>query len=302
MIAAIKDHQNKAQGLAQALLQVGWDVIYAGSGSADVLLIDHDIDRPGYRDLIDAYKTDGAKIVLYPHGANPMTVWDGLMEPYPVDACLVIAEGHRQVMEAYGYPHPIRVIGWPYGPQHDFQPAAPDRVLFAPIHPLGNGYLHPSWAEANATAFRALLDYGRPITVRLIGSVQANGLWYAPGAEYVAGRMDGSTDGLDDADVVVAHGTFLSLAVAAGKPAVTFHQVQPTSDPEGPGEPLVPVRSWERYRHLMRYPFDLADPDGIAKAAWWAPAQWRRRFIGDPLDPALLDHTLREIVTMAVPA
>ena len=78
-------------------------------------------------------------------------------------------------MQRHGYPVPVRVIGWPYGALHPIRPARPiRRVLFAPWHPLGGGYIVPDFADANRRAYEALLAADVELTVRHID---------APGAE-----------------------------------------------------------------------------------------------------------------------
>ena len=296
MIAAIKDHQGKSRGIAAALQREGWQCVPVGP-PADVLLIDHDIDRPGYRDVIDYYKANGAKIVLYPHGALPVCVWDGIIEPYPVDACLVIGTGHRDVMQAYGYPYPIHVIGWSFCEQRSFRSHPVEQVLFAPAHPLGNGYLHQRYVTANQRAYHSLLRWDVPLTVRHVGSLEMNGLWSVHGVIYERGMMDTTLGSIDDHDLVVARDTFLSLAVARGVPAITFHQAPMTSDPEGPDEPEITVQNWDAYGSMLRYPYDLTDSYGRATSGWWPEMiSWRERFVGSQLDSRTLSSVLQDLI------
>lgn len=297
---AVRDHRGNSLPYVEALAAKGWDVVPLGQ-RADVLLIDLDIDRPGYRDVIHAYAEAGARIVLYPHGANALTCWDGLDEPYPVDLCVVPGEGHRMVMEAYGYPRPILVAGFSFCGIRRFRPSRGERVLFAPIHPLGSGWLAPRDKAANEVAFRTLLQTGRPLVVRYMGTLAENGLWEEPGVTFVRADVD-PVDHIDSADVVVAHGTFLSMSVARGRPSVSFHQVEPMNDAENPGEVQFPVRSWDRYREIMRYPHDLGDPLALETACAVEANGWRERFVGRPLDANLLNDRLRSLVAEAVVA
>lgn len=293
MIVAIRDHQRKSVGIREALRSAGWWVVPDGA-PADVLLIDHDIDRPGYRDVIHAYEGAGAKIVLYPHGANPNVGWDGFFEPYPVDACLVIGTGHRDVMLAYGYPRPIYPIGWSFCEQRAFRARAIERVLFAPQHPLGSGYLNPKLMEANRRAFAIVRGWGVQVTVRHVGPLEASGLRHEPGVAYEPAGLRLALGSIDMHDLVVARETFLSLAVARGVPAITFHQVA-TNDPEVPGEPVVEAKHAAKYAEMMRYPWDLADAGATDLAPIEEAADWRARFIGAQLDPAAVARELQAL-------
>lgn len=295
MIVAIRDHQCKSHGIRDALRMTGCNPVPVGK-PADVLLIDADLDCNDYRKWIHAYEDKGARIVLYPHGGQPMCVWDGIVEPYPVDACFVIAEGHKDVMETYGYPYPINVIGWSMCRQKPFQPSPETpRVLFAPLHPLGNGYLREDHKQANADAYRMLLDWGWPLTVRLAGTFEQNGLWKVDDVSYEATWLDLSIDAfdvLDDHDLIVARDTFLSLAVARGKPALAFGQMPVTNDPASADVPLVVAAHWDLYGDMMRYPYDLSTTDPSVAMTCEA-IEWRNRFIGQQIDPASLIEIIR---------
>lgn len=295
MIIAIRDHQGKSRAIRDALREKGWWVVPAGM-PADVFLLDHDIDRLSYRDMIEAQKAGGAKIILYPHGAAPIWDWDGWLEPYPVDGVMVIAAGYRDVLEAYGYPWPVHVIGWSYCDQRQFRPRPPERVLFAPIHPLGNGYMDPSFAAANQRAFRTILDWDvRPaqLTVRCIGSLALNGLWPERGVRFEVGQPDMSIRSIDSHDLVVAQDTFLSLAVARGVPAIAFNQVQPFGTRERATDPTVVFPHWDSA--LARYPYDLEDPESCEVASRVEASVWRGRFIGGQMTADGLAEVLERI-------
>lgn len=292
MIVAIKDHQRKSLPFRDALREQGHWVVPVGM-PADVLLIDHDVDRPNYRPVIERYRDQGASIVLYPHGGDVICRWDGIDEPYPVDGCLVIGTGHRDVMTTYGYPHPIHVVGWPFCAQKPFRPRKRvKRVLFAPTHPLGNGYLNDEQREANRTAYMQLLDWGLSLTVRHIGPLDTNGLWHEKDVQYEPAELSLALGSIDEHDLVVSRETFLSLAVARGVPAITYHQACPDNDPHSPDEPMVKVANWPEYRGLMRYAWDLENPDSRHLAASGEATDWRKQFIGKQMNPKKLSDTL----------
>lgn len=307
----IRDHQGKSVPFENALLKNGWSVRPLGQ-AADVLLIDLDVERPDYRDILRMYRNARTAVALYPHGANPMTLWDGISDPQKVAVCLVPGEGHRMVMEAYGYPFPIRVIGWTFCPIRPFEAVErANRVLFAPVHVLGSGYMDDESKAANAEAFRTLLAGDASICVRHVGSLEANGLWRVDDVTYRRVDMDTAlaedfeaTIGQIDAHdlVVTAPGTFLGLAVARGKPTVAFHQVEPVepaTDERG-GETVVAVQNFEKYEEILRYPHDLSDALAIETACRFEAQGWRERFVGDLIDPAELDSLLRGLVRSPV--
>lgn len=295
MIAAIRDHQHKSYGIRDALRSEGWFVVPAAS-PADVLLIDYDGDAPmDHRALIDAYAARGTPIVIYPHGANPLFRWDGIVEPYPVDACMVIGTGQRDVMLTYGYPHPIEVIGWSFCEQRPFVAREPERVLFCPQHPLGNGYLVERLRDANKDAYNRILTWGLPITVRHVHSVEANGLWDAPNVTYEPAGLSLALGSIDEHDVVVARDTLLSTAVARGIPAIAFGQRQFYSDPSGPEEPDVEAASWEKYGEKMRYPYDIGDLGVLEQAVRSEATSWRERFVGAQMNARSLADLLASI-------
>ena len=135
----VKDHHRESARLVEALVRAGH--ILVPGPPADLLLIDLDPPEFGYRQFIDRFADQGAKVLLYPHGAGPLLVYDGLYEPYErVDGNLVIGPGQAELMRRMEYPHPTHAIGWTLCEQRPFRPAADVRnVLFAPTHPNGDG-------------------------------------------------------------------------------------------------------------------------------------------------------------------
>ncbi len=290
---AVKDHFGAAAALTRALLAAGHNVGSADLYAPDLLLIDLDPPKFGYRELIDRHRATGAKVLLYPHGAAPALEYDGLYEPYEhVDGRMVIGPGHAEFLRRIEYAHPTPVIGWSMCGMLPFRPRADvRRVLFAPTHPSGYGTLMDFHRELNAQAYSRLLDGPWEVTVRHLGTLEQNGLWHADGVHFVQGNMDLAHGEIDATDVVVAgEGTFPHVSIARGVPTVIYAQGLPVSYGE-PGEEPVPFLRSDRYRDYLRYPFDPADGplDEIlhAAAASERPiADWKRRFVGQPFDPA----------------
>jgi hypothetical protein len=122
------------------------------------------------------------------------------------------------------------------------------------------------------------------VTVRYLGDLEANGLWRVPGVEFVQGKPDNSVHDIDRHDLVVGKETFAWMAVARGVPTIMFGQEHSPEDDEG----RVQVKNWERYRDLVRFPFDLSDgpvEDVAVRASSDAVVvnAWRDEWIGRPL-------------------
>ncbi len=308
---AVKDHLGKSLPIAAALQRAGHRLV-GRDQVPDVLLIDTDVPILGYREFIDRYKDMGAKVLLYPHGANIATGYDGLYEPYEgVDGNLVSAPGHAEVLRRLGYPMPTYVVGWSLSEQAPFRATDEIRhVVFAPTHPSGWGTLADDAREASAETYARLLEGPWHLTVRHIGTLEQNGLWHADGVDYVQGNFEMSFAEMDAADVVVAgDGTYPMLAIARGIPTVLSMIKSEDEHPSElafglPGETPVPRRNYDRYRDYMRYPFDMscgpADEVLHAAARGEQPiADYRRRFVGAPLDPQVASRAVQRVVAGA---
>lgn len=292
----LHNHQNKATGLALALYERGHQFVTDGY---DLLLIDHD-GPPYYRSQIDAAAAAGTGIALYSHGGLACVAWDGLWEPHPaVGVYLALSEGEADIMQAYGYPHPVEVVGWHWCPLSPFRPAREARVLFAPIHPLANGYMRPEVQEANRRAYAALRALDVDLTVRFIGDLALNGLSHEEPVRYVAGSPDNSFADIDAAEIVVASYTFAHLAAARGRPLVMFGQDLVPWDGHSP-ETLRFAAHWPEYEHLARYPYDLGDPPGagvvLETAGRYEAREWAAQHIGPPLNVDKLEAALERAI------
>jgi hypothetical protein len=297
----VKDHHRESVQLAEALVRAGHMLV--NGPPADLLLIDLDPPEFGYRQYIDFFKDQGATVLLYPHGAGPLLVYDGLYKPYEnVDGNLVIGQGQAELMRRMEYPHPTHAIGWTLCEQRPFRPASDVRnLLFAPTHPAGDGSMRDVHKQANAETFARLLEGDWHVTVRHIGTLEQNGLWQTDKATFTQGNFDLAVTEIDATDVVVAaDGTFPSLAVARGVPTVMYSQAVPPAFGKR-GDKTVPLRRGERYLDYLRYPFDVADGplDEILHAAARSEQpilEWKRRFIGEPFDEAAFVAKVEQMV------
>lgn len=298
---AFQHHLSAGLPYERALAAAGHPMVAHG---ADALLID--LDLPPYRPTIDMHRSTGSKVFLYPHGVGVMYYYDGIEEPYEhTDGMFVIAPGFAEVYRRIGYPHPVHVIGWPHCELLPFRAhREPRRVLFAPMHPLEDGYLSDWQQDLNREVFRALRAVpGIELKVRHLHELEQNGLTREPDVEYVQGQPDNSYADIDQADVVVACETYAFLAIARGAPTIMFGQHVRPSNGEHRGERTY-VKSWEAWRGYTRYPFDMRDAAATdliaAVAASEEPIrEWRDRFIGEPLDPARFSAMLEEALAGA---
>lgn len=299
----LADHQGKGWPYAQALIEAGWArTENAADPDLRLALFDHDVGTGGvgFRRGLDYLHGRGVPVVMYPHAARPMVQWDDIYPVWPhTRLCVVIAEGHRQVMQIYGYPLPVEICGWALCGIEPWRPVEvrdrPVEVLFGPIHPNGNGFLHPAYKAANALVFQRLLETpGVHITVRHIKRLDLNGLWPAPGVEYVLANPNGATAEIDRADVVFGHQTFAFLAVARGKPLVMIGD-DTTAHSGNAWENLRWAAHYTDYRELLRYPIEAESARSgrelrslIEQAlAEDAGAAWRERLVGQPFNPKL---------------
>lgn len=293
-------HQGKEDGLARALNACGHTFVQ-NPDQADCLFVDH--DDPGFgprRALLEMFRERGKATFMYPHGAGIMLSWDGLIEPFPVTAHFTIGEGQREVMRRYKYPAATVAAGWSLCLQRPFVPVAKvKRVLFAPIHPPSNPDFppFPEHTAANQAAFHACRSLDAELTVRCIGTPQANGLPDIDPVVYVQGDYDNSVAEIDEADLVVGCDTFASLAVARGKPVVQFGQDINSRGEQG-DRPQ--VKHWADYKDYMRYPFDITDgpmSDVAAAAAVGSPEadEWRQLFVGEPLKPQAFGRIVEQL-------
>lgn len=265
----------------------------------------------------------GIPIVLYPHGANPDLDYDGIRPmQLPVSMILRHGEGHTEIYRRIGLQVPVRGIGWSYCEMVDPAPTGRvDRLLFAPIHPWADGKtIMPAYQAANEQAYEAFLAHpAKTKTVRVWGDLEAAGIYEqhihkwkpsSPDSERMVctGCGVGTTyctlrrqeeppeityvgadapqvEQIDAHDAVLSYGTFAYMALARGKPTVMYGQDIPPQDDQH----TVTAANWGRYRDYMRYPVDTLDGFGEDVA------EWRRLFVGEPLDPVALADAVRSV-------
>lgn len=285
----ILHHQHKGKPIEEALRSQKW--VY--SQTPDIALF----DTARNNRIADMFRKKKSTLVLYPHTAIAAWWYDGLMELSDnYAAMLVIGEGQKQVQQIITPNMRTEIIGWGYCPILPFnKPKVVKRIVFAPIHPSGDT-LRPEARDVNARVYKRLLSLPNvQIVLRVIGKLEDNGLWYSPKTIVKAGKPDGSYAEIDIADLVIAEGMYLSLAVARGKPAIGMNQrIAIKVNRSG----HVPER-WDEYNHLQAYPIDFDDGDImelIDRASQESSVkEWKDRFIGEQLQPKKLSDLLIDI-------
>ena len=302
----LSDHQGKGYPYAQAFEAAGWERAKNAAEEVQIALYDMDnsSNEKSFRRGLDMLNGRGVPVMIYPHAARPNLFWDGMYPLWPhTKAFIAIAEGHREIMRMYGYPLPIEVCGWAMCELRDFQPVElrdSVNVLFAPIHPNHNGWLHPTYRAYNTIIFQKLLETpGIRLSVRHIMSLPLNGIWQVPWVKYILGTTKPATENIDEADVVISHQTFAFLAAARGKPMIMF----------GDDMRAIAANSWDNmrwaahyddYRELLRYPLEAeAARSGRAfrrmieqACSEDCGAAWRERLIGKQFDPKCFVETV----------
>ncbi len=297
---AIFDPEGKGAYLRQRLISDGHTPVERVD-ETDLLLVDCDWrwahPRPA---MIQAAKDAGATVVLYPHAGLPTCfVYDGLTEPDPnVSLRLEHGPGH---LELGGGGLDQEPVGWLFSPTAPFQAVeSPVRVLFAPMHPNiealnagTNG--HDPAPSLNQELYRQLLGLGLELTVSLVASPHRNGVWPHPTATLVSNdrmQFQHSYQLIQQADVVVAHGTIAAAAVACGKPTVMFGEQDLGDYIDGSYQYATHA---DEMRSLVRYPLTWAPADDLAAVIALACAgtleteAWRAKWVGsDGIKAALV--------------
>lgn len=291
MRIAFHGYDGKGDRIASVLADAGHEIV---ADNGDIALVDHD-----GRHLCHGHE----RVVVYPHGGNPILEWDGHLPVHPnVRLQLTHSDGHSAVLEAYDYPKPVDTIGWCYSDLAEPRYPEPRRVLFAPAHATGHGYISAASVDLNQRILHTLRASGLLVTVRLYGPPDRHGLTHVDDVTWTQGGTLAHED-IDAADVVIADGTVAHLAAARGAPLIMFgSDVYPDLANGGPDDKPVHPARWSEYRHLMRYPHDFDDGplDKLVDAAT-RPApevdEWRARWV-QPFDPAKV-ATLIEAVCNA---
>lgn len=239
-------------------------------------------------------------VFFYPHTSRPGYPYI-LRPPWPHAAArFVVSEGSKDIMRAYGVQGNIHVIGWTFSEVRDefsfFEGKRKPRVLFAPIHPHGNRYLHAIDKKVNTKTMQRLkeLKDDFEVRVRWLGTLEDNKIWRESGIEYVHGQPDGSTADIEWADIVIGAYTFAGISIALGKPTIMIgERAIPHSGLMD--ELILWCESPRIYQRESQFPFNLEDViesrARVKEMIWMALDEnpdvdrWKHEFIGESFDP-----------------
>ncbi len=283
------DHQGKAKAYVDALMDAGYLRNLVRDGTADFCLLD--LDWGSRVSIISDFAVRGKPTFLYPHTARPVLQWDGMYPSSPhTTAVFTIAQGGVDIPRMYGLvDKPIHAVGWTYCDIVPFEKksGSPQKVLFAPIHVNGNGYMTNRERNLNSKVFHKLLSTDVELTVRFLYNLEWNGLWEEEGVTYVQGKPDQSTKEIDEADVVVSHQNMGYLAVARGKPTLFMAEYLPPISGNTDAAIKV-VASWDKYKDELMFPLDIlaGDTKEMLQIAWQhdLARDWKHKYIGSPFN------------------
>ena len=296
-------HQNKGDVFVRALQEHGWEQT-SDLHHARFILTDIDVNMRSER--VEKMHDLGGKTFVYPHAARPDLLPDmpGYEESPFTTAHFVVNEHHAEVMRLYGYSHPTPSVGWYFTDLKPFEKKRRCRhVLFAPIHCSPNGWLSGIDRTINEQTYDILLKLACAnkiqLTVRYLYSLPMTGLpTPSPKVTYIKGSPNLSMREALAADVVVAHQTYAYNAVALGVPTVMMGEQHTPRLVLADGR-HTEVKSWDKYEHLLMFPYDILatdDPLGLLDEAVQSDekiAGWRERLIGTkPFDKAEFVKTL----------
>ena len=297
----MSNHQSKSQMLANALIDAGW--VRSGSPvdpSVNLVMYDHDVGPGGigFRQPLAEIRRNGTPVMLFPHAARPNLQWDGMYPIWPqTKVMFTVTETHGEVMKRYGYPIPTESIGWIFCEQKPFKKIDPDgkiKVLFAPIHPNSNGFLHPIDKAINASIYSTLImTPGIKLKVRHIKRADLSGLWHVSGVSWNLGKTDieDCLADIDSADVVIGHQTSAYIAVARGKPLIMMGD-QMVARSGNDMRNMRFAKNYHKYRELLKYPAEAENArNGVEMLKLIERVigrdvgkSWRKRMIGEPFD------------------
>ncbi|KKL53421.1 hypothetical protein LCGC14_2275620 [marine sediment metagenome] len=295
-----KRHQHKDKAFVKAL-EVRDYARWPFMNFPDLFFYDHEHGEYGYgiNNQLDMVFQKKRPVFIVPHTGRagyPYT----LREAWPhAVARFVFSEGSKKMYEMCKVPGPIEVIGWAWSAIYPFiEPNIGEKmkILFCPIHPNENGFLHKIDRTVNHQTLRAMarMKNVADIKVRYLQALEHQGLWVEDGIEYVKGDPDGSLKEVGEADVVIGAYTLAYLSIARGKPTIMIGEHEKLHS--GNTKQLM---KWTNTEHLwkdyVKYPYNFEevfyDADDVYKMIGEVlryseeVEAWSSLFVGDPFDP-----------------
>lgn len=284
-------HQGKENALLKVLRARGYAQTQTPTNRTDLVLSDAAILGRVTRFETMHRVNPQAPIIVFPHAARPDLTYDAFSGSGLVTATLVVSDEHAEILRIIGHKEPLHPIGWSICPVREFTPRSPENVLFAPIHPRNSAMDK----KVNQATFDKLLPLARAgrikLTVRFIPTMEENGIAPVehPNITYTSGSKNGDYSDAELTGVVVSHQTYAWMAVALGVPTVMMAEDMPTHWEPSPGKLRI-AKTWDAYKHLLKYPLDILAIEDTMKLLERAAStdedvrDWKRRMIGEPFD------------------
>ena len=127
------------------------------------------------------------------------------------------------------------------------------------------------------------------------GTLEALGLRYVSGVEYLVSTGVNRTDLFQEYDCVVSYGTFAYLATACGVPTYMYLQDVPPWDGHNAETVKYPAH-YGAYKALMDYPYDLDDePRFMNWNKQQELAHWKTQNLGSSFDPSAFVELMKAL-------
>jgi hypothetical protein len=237
---------------------------------------------------------------IYPHALDSWQNYDLGGEPCKKIRCNFVASPEsKRILEFLKYPCPVEVIGFPFYPKvHDLTPSTGKSILFAPNHSV-KGTMHPDLQKGNldVQGFLTTLMKDYSITIYLHHSMMITGIPGVPGINYSYSDLSikNAIQMIKQHDIIIARGTFLQLAVAMGKPAISFMEnfaYRPWKYPDRTMDHPLLMENW-------KYPIDLynySDPNQVLVDCQNSDiiSTWKKEVLGDSFNPLKFVNIMRK--------
>jgi len=294
---SVKRNKDASLVFENALLDAGYEYTKKVN-EADFFLIDCE-GRDVKRDKL-LERLNGRPVFIYPHTPLTSWLWDGVYEPIPVARNFVFSSAAEDVMEAYGYPYPVEVVGFTRCEILPYQPTSGTRLLFVPARPRKDGGKH---AELDLSVLHFILSnqkHFESITICTIRDYAFPDLKdtsrikvIRTDPKAVPSPTQDMVDRIDNADIVIGVHTTGALAVARGKPTIFYGQQFPPDTVTG----CTPAH-YDTYGDLLRFPvtieeMTIKDVLDVRKFDCPRVEEWKQMNIGSPFSADKFIRTIK---------
>ena len=197
-------------------------------------------------------------IFMYPHSIDSWKCYDYGLQPWKKITCNFVASNTvKDILKFLKYPQPVEVIGFPYLPKVlPLKPTTGNNILFATTHATMS-VIDDDFKKGNLDIqgyLSSIMDTYN-ITVYLHESLEVSGIPGIPGINYKFSNLTikNAIDIINKNDIIFAKGTFMYLAIALGKPTISYME----SEPFHPNFSINRKIDHPELMDLWKYPIDL---------------------------------------------